>query len=69
MNITPELLREWLPLPLSAEIIGSRESSTYIAVIVDDPAIPECAEGAEQVVCPTFKKNVPVEFVEWGVRK
>lgn len=55
IRISPELLREWIPLPLSTEILGSQEMVGEIAIVVDDPALPDAAEGEMPEVCPTFE--------------
>lgn len=68
IRITPELLREWLPLPATAVILGSAECAGEISIIVEDPGLPDAPEGALPTVAPTFRTNVPVEFVDWGAR-
>jgi hypothetical protein len=68
MLITPELLRELIPLPISTDIIGSLVNAEYVDVVVDDPALPETSGEELPIVTPTFRRNVPVEFVDWGVK-
>jgi hypothetical protein len=66
--VTPELLREWIPLPVTTSILGSIKSHGEIAIVVEDPVLPPVKDGDEiPVVTPTFRKNVPVEFVSWGI--
>jgi hypothetical protein len=71
--ITGELLRELIPFPATTEIVCSIPSEAgNVEVIVDDPGIPETTNTDPDdlpLVTPTFRKNVPVEFVDWGVYK
>lgn len=67
-QVTPYLLRELIPIPVSAEIVGSNQCEGNIEIVVDDPAVD--VPGSDvPLVTPTFKKNVPVEFVGWGAFK
>jgi hypothetical protein len=65
VRISPELLREWIPFPYSTDIVGSSSFHGYIDVIVEDPALPDTGNNL-RVITPTFRKNVPVEFMDWG---
>jgi hypothetical protein len=65
--ITPHLLRQWLPFPASADIIGSRECCGYVEIVVESPDLPD-GEGEMPLAEPTFRKVEPVVFVDWGVR-
>lgn len=67
-----ELLREVLHLPATTEIWFVGTADRDIAEItVADPGLQDVTlrEGEKPpVVTPTFRRNVPVEFVEWGQR-
>lgn len=68
--MTYDLLREALHLPCDTEIrhVGPGAYDTAeITVIHSDLNDVTLAEGElPPVVCPTFRRNVPVEFIEWG---
>jgi hypothetical protein len=70
IRISGDLLREWMPLPLTASIVGSvaSEEPGAVEIVVEDQALPELTIGEKPpLICPTFRKNLPVEFVDWGL--
>lgn len=70
--VSYELLREMLHLPIAAEICTVRESQSLhhsFEIVVKHPDLNDVvlAEGQwPPIVTPTWRKNVPVEFIEWG---
>ena len=70
--ITPEFLRGALHLPLTTEIVTAcmlDEPYRMIEVTVRDPNLfdVELAEGeAPPLILPKFRRNVPVELIDWG---
>lgn len=70
IQITPALFREVIPLPWSADLIGSCQADGVLEVVVESPDLPDVPDGERiPIVAPTFRKNVPVEFVDWGLEK
>lgn len=64
--ITPILLREWIPLPVSTTIVGSMGNDGYVEVVVDDPIFRHVSDSQPPTVKPLFRKvNDIVEFAGW----
>jgi hypothetical protein len=69
MLVTPELLRELLHLPYTTDIVMAGMDRENIELVVRDPALRDVVLSELErlpLVTPTFRKNVPVEFIEWG---
>lgn len=70
--VTGPLLLDWMPLPAGSYIVGSVQSEREdeIEIIVESPELPANEDNADLPrVTPTFRRNVPIEFVNWGLRK
>jgi hypothetical protein len=68
--VTPELLRKALHLPHTSEIAWAEMEDPYtIALYVRDPDLHDkpIVEGEKPpLVMPSFRQNVPVEFLSWN---
>lgn len=68
IRITSGMLRELFPLPNTSLLTGSAETGNcgFIEVYVEDDNFPPHEPGTQPpLVMPIFRKNRPVEFVEY----
>lgn len=65
--ITPILLREWIPLPVSTTIVGSMGNDGYVEVVVDDPICRHISDSQPPTVKPLFRKVPAVNGDPAGV--
>lgn len=63
--VTPEMIRELIPLPASTTVIGSFENDEYVEIVVDDPAFAHVSNSQPPHVKPIFKAQEPVRFLRW----
>lgn len=71
LHVSKELLREALHLPVATDIrFAMTVDWDTVELIVVHPDLPDVpiVEGQDlPLITPTFRKNIPVEFVDWGI--
>lgn len=74
VSITQELILsvDAFPFPAGTRIVAANMSvdGRDVEFVMQHQDLPEVAENQQApVAVPSFKRNVPVEFVDWGLRK
>lgn len=65
MLVTPELMAQVFQLPRDAQIIGSRDNSTYIEVLISSDAFNEFPVDETCVAALYERHGDGMRFVRW----
>lgn len=70
IQITGELMRLLLHLPVETVVLRSNQCDQDIEIVVEDPNLPDVSlDECERppLVRPRFRRNEDVTFINWGL--